>query len=97
MFTSAGNSTTMPPMTATVHEVATEDHDDHGRHRDQRHRAQQHRDRHERMLGALAQLEQRRAEDRRDEAGDEPDEGVAERDGEVAHDQLAVRPPRPEP
>ena len=91
MFTSAGKSTTMAPMTATVTQVAAEDQDQHRRHRHQRHRAQQHRDRHQRVLGALAQLEQRGREDRGDQARDEPDERVAQRDHEVAHDQLPVR------
>ena len=81
----------MPPMTATVTQIPAEDHDDDGRHRDQRDRAQQHRDRHEGVLGALAQLEQRGSEDRGDQTRDEPDERVTQRDHEIAHDELAVR------
>ena len=81
----------MPPMTATVTQIPAEDHDDDGRHRDQRDRAQQHRDRHEGVLGTLAQLEQRGSEDRGDQTRDEPDESVTQRDHEIAHDELAVR------
>ncbi|MDQ1082764.1 hypothetical protein [Microbacterium sp. SORGH_AS_0344] len=90
MFTSAREEHDDAADDGDGGEIASEDEDDHGRHRHQRHRTQEHRERHERVLDTLAELEDGRNDEGHEQSGAEADGGVTDGHPELTEELCAV-------